>query len=79
MGVTYEEAKAIQKQNGNALDKLNQPDNLINILRCIAPSEDGSIDYDKAMMILGEYINLNNHMIKEIPYIKDIEKTEIKK
>jgi hypothetical protein len=75
-GVTYEEAKAIQGQNGNALVKLNMSDELVDYLQQLAPSEDGTIDEEAAVAALRDCIKWNNHLIKKIPHISEVEKKE---
>lgn len=71
-GVTYEEAKAIQGQNGNALIKLSLSDELVEYLQKLAPCEDGTIDEEKAIEALRDCIKWNNHIIKKVPHISEV-------
>lgn len=72
--VSYEEAKAIQDSNGNALTKLNMSDELVEYLQKLAPSEDGTIDEEKAIQALRDCIHWNNRLITKIPLSSDMGK-----
>lgn len=57
---------AAHRQNGNALNKLNMSDDLVNCLQRLAPGENGTIDEEKALECLKDYIKWNNHLIGKV-------------
>ncbi len=53
--VSFEEAQAIKKQNGNALNKLELPDEFIDLLQKYSSDAEGKVDADKFINILKDY------------------------
>lgn len=64
--VPSEVIHAVKRQNGNALDKLNMSDEIVNYLRRLAPAEDGTIDEAKAIECLHDCIKWNNRIIPKV-------------
>jgi hypothetical protein len=58
------------QENGSALAKLQMSDQLFKFLQNLAPSEDGTINEEQAIMVIRDCIKWNNRIV-QISNLKD--------